>query len=264
MRVFTFNSENNSFEIRGIERPVLNLVKGIFNSNDLEWVTRLYNTTLTVKASCYDENDSFLGSAENTLSLGSYITPDHKQPVLEMNYMECFLIENARTKIQREKYWVTSITIAGIVFMQAETFTLTVMDRDYVLGRVNYWEKRVNDLFNQIMSWTNSMNSINVKEGRPMVMSEEMMRTFLIPDRELKTLDIFQQEKLILSFKPKALWTIAANGRIDIISAKGSYILVDFAEHFQNPVWKIYAANKKDNREFTEAIFQEIFSFLVE
>lgn len=80
-----------------------------------------------------------------------------------------------------------------------------------------------------------------------MTMHEELMEEFGLPPESIDTADIYKDGRLLASFKPKGLWIIGANGRIDLLTSKGSYILVDGAEQFQPPKWLIYSPEDKRN-----------------
>jgi hypothetical protein len=77
-------------------------------------------------------------------------------------------------------------------------------------------------------------------------MYEELMSQFGIPASEIDTADVHKGKHFILSIKPKGLWIIGANGRIDILTTKGSYMLVDTADEFSKPQWKLLNGNKKN------------------
>jgi len=52
------------------------------------------------------------------------------------------------------------------------------------------------------------------------------------------------REQSYALFKPKALWVIGANGRIDLYTSKGTFVIVDLAEHGTTPRWTIFRASK--------------------
>jgi len=91
-------------------------------------------------------------------------------------------------------------------------------------------------------------------------MYEELMQSFKIQPTEVDTADILKGKKIVLSFKPKGLWMIGANGRIDIISRVGNYILIDTADQFETPNWHIFIATDRQNgRPFNQA---ELFNLI--
>jgi hypothetical protein len=82
-------------------------------------------------------------------------------------------------------------------------------------------------------------------------MDEELMRRYSIPSRQLPTLLINKADGIIKVI-PKGLWVIGANGRIDLFTSRGLFMLVDFAvEPFGRPLWKIYGPDHRTGVDFT-------------
>ncbi|NQV18002.1 MAG: hypothetical protein HQ534_05605 [Armatimonadetes bacterium] len=116
-----------------------------------------------------------------------------------------------------------------------------------VQKEVTYWIKRVYNLYTVIQEWLIDKPEYKLVVGRPIMMFEELMQLYGIKPQEVNTADLFKDNYLLLTFKPKGLWIIGANGRIDIISRKGNYILVDYSNKFQNSRWHIHTAQDKNN-----------------
>lgn len=113
--------------------------------------------------------------------------------------------------------------------------------------RVIDWKNRLNNLFELVLKHVDTDKNLSSKEGPVVIMNEELMQKFEVFPTELKTIDIYRKKRLIASFKPIGLWVIGANGRVDILTKNGSYILVDEAENFETPEWKIYSPNQRKN-----------------
>jgi hypothetical protein len=97
---------------------------------------------------------------------------------------------------------------------------------------------------------------LTAKVGQQITMDEDLMRAFRIKPVQVPTLDIWNGKKLVLSFKPKGLWVLGANGAIEILSEKNLFVLADAAERFQQPQWYIIKPGKKSaNMEFTRDTF---------
>ncbi|WP_422098866.1 hypothetical protein [Variovorax sp.] len=105
-----------------------------------------------------------------------------------------------------------------------------IFERSKVLERVSDWERRLRALYDEISRWTADSNSVTTEQSRTVTMSEELMRNFAVPDRELPILDIARGDEPIASLVPRALWIIGANGRVDLITKSGTRILVDVCE----------------------------------
>lgn len=124
--------------------------------------------------------------------------------------------------------------------------TTTKIDKQHVVKRVKDWEKRVSELYTTISSWL-AGSEYSLRFGPKILMYEELMQQFNVPATNLPTADIYDSTTCILTLKPKGLWIIGANGRIDILSHKTNYLLIDYAEQFRKPDWRI--VNSKKNTE---------------
>jgi len=86
------------------------------------------------------------------------------------------------------------------------------------------------------------------------------MSEFNVRATNIETADIYKDNKIVLALKPKGLWMVGANGRIDLLSTKGNYMLVDFAEQFEPPYWKLFNGDKKNGVEFTKQSFFQLLN----
>lgn len=132
------------------------------------------------------------------------------------------------------------------------------IDKSHVEKRVKDWKKRVSDLYATIRAWT-KQTDYSIKTGGKITMYEELMAQFNVQPVEIDTADIFKDGKIVLTIKPKGLWTIGANGRIDILSTRGSYMIVDTAAQFTTPKWKLYNGDKKNGTDLTKQAFLQLF-----
>ncbi|MCK1390111.1 hypothetical protein [Bradyrhizobium sp. 1] len=68
------------------------------------------------------------------------------------------------------------------------------------------------------------------------------MRKFHVARANMPSFDILREGTPVMRFQPKGLWTIGANGRIDLVRREGTFILVDQSENLSgNPQWEYYA-----------------------
>ena len=130
-----------------------------------------------------------------------------------------------------------------------ESIEITLIDKDHILKRIADWKKRVNNLYKETKSWIKANPNLSIIIGKPTPMYELFMESFQIRQTEIETADILKGKRIILSFKPKGLWMIGANGRIDIISQVGNYILIDNSEEFEAPNWQISKASDRKNEK---------------
>ncbi len=130
------------------------------------------------------------------------------------------------------------------------------IDKSQIEKQVRDWKKRIADLYKTIKAWT-KQTEYSIKNGTKLTMYEELMALSNVPPAEVETADIYKDGKIILSFKPKGLWIIGVNGAIEILSEHGSYMLIDRAEQFNTPKWKIYHRDRGNGIDFNKkSLFQ--------
>ena len=128
------------------------------------------------------------------------------------------------------------------------------VDKRQIERQVSDWKRRVAKLYSEISTWLKN-TEYTLKNGHKLIMYEELMAQFGIPSTEIDTMDIYNGKSFILTLKPKGLWIIGANGRVDILTTNGNYMLVDKAEHFAPPQWKLFNGDKKNGVEFSKETF---------
>lgn len=141
-----------------------------------------------------------------------------------------------------------------------ETTADGIFDRAIVLDRVADWERRLTVFFAQIAEWVADQSTLCVQQTRTVTMSEELMRNFGVPDRELPILDVLENGEAVASFVPRALWIIGADGRVDLITRSGTDILV-YDRDTKPPGWQIA---DRDKRTQLTAFDEQKFSALLE
>lgn len=122
---------------------------------------------------------------------------------------------------------------------------LSGVSKEDIENRVKDWKKRLSRLYKEIERYVNTQKELTLKNGPTVIMHEELMQKYGVGSEKLRTLDIYRNSKLFTSFKPVGLWVIGANGRIDILNAKESYILVDTSDKYSEPNWTVYSSSKK-------------------
>jgi hypothetical protein len=130
-------------------------------------------------------------------------------------------------------------------------------ERSRVLARVEDWENRVNALYGDVEKWAEQMPGLRSDRTRSVEMSEELMQKFAVPDRELPVLDILRGDEAVASFVPRGLWLIKYNGRIDIITAAGTRVLLDAGEK-GTVQWNLADPTNKSFVRFDESAFKNV------
>lgn len=113
--------------------------------------------------------------------------------------------------------------------------------KEHVSKQVKDWKARVNKLYKEVGTWLSDKPEYRVALGGTIRMYEELMEKYGIAPEKIQTADLYKGDKLIASFKPVGLWVIGANGRIDLLTPKGSYTILDNAEQFKAPKWHVYS-----------------------
>lgn len=119
----------------------------------------------------------------------------------------------------------------------------------YVRHRLDDWFKRLGTLLSDIRVWGHN-HGWTVEDAAPIPMNEEIMQRFDIDERLQPAMTLRDPSHREIWVWPKALWVIGANGRVDIFSRKGVFVLIDRAEPFQPPQWCLYKAGQGYGRVF--------------
>jgi hypothetical protein len=95
------------------------------------------------------------------------------------------------------------------------------------VDEVNDWVGRIAALYESIRSELEDCRpTFRFEQHRTIIMSEEPMQRFAVPDRELPILDVLDEDQVIASFVPNGLWLIGSWGRIDVITRSRTRVLL--------------------------------------
>ncbi len=134
----------------------------------------------------------------------------------------------------------------------------TVLTADDVQRRVADWLDRLRKLYVQISPWAME-HGWQVSELGTVPMHEELMQKFDVAQAQQPTLRLDKSDGKYVFFKPKALWVIGANGRVDLYTQKGTFIVVDLAGRFEDPIWTVYGiSERRKGVPFTADLLSEI------
>jgi hypothetical protein len=139
-----------------------------------------------------------------------------------------------------------------------EETTAPDIDRSHVERRVDDWLDRINKLYAQIQSWLPP--GWTADRGGPGRMREELMAKFGVAARDVPVLELSYQGTPSARIEPRGLWIIGANGRLDLFRGRNHYIIVDTAENFATPEWRI--APLSDRRDLQRLTAQTLASVL--
>ncbi len=130
--------------------------------------------------------------------------------------------------------------------------------KSYVEKRVSEWLERLIDLFEEIKKWA-SKNGWTTEDGPSIPMFEELMQRFGVSEHQQPTMSICDPKGRRIWIKPKGLWVIGANGRVDLFSPKGAYTLVDMeAKLGRQPRWVIHYIGNSKGQAFSPELLAEM------
>ncbi|MCH8317804.1 MAG: hypothetical protein IIA88_04805, partial [Bacteroidetes bacterium] len=206
MEMIKFNSNKYQETILYSSKPVINIIRINYLTNVKDWVNRLNAANLSVKISALGKDDKEIASIQEFLSFGAYITPYHKQPVLETNQTFKFSTDLMSQDHSNCNKWKVDIILNNINFDENETLTIEYMDSKYIERRVDDWERRVHDFIENLTKWSAKKNNIEVRASRKQKMHEGMMKDFGVLMREIESADVLKNGKIIFALKPFGLW----------------------------------------------------------
>lgn len=124
-----------------------------------------------------------------------------------------------------------------------------------VTERLSDWLQRLDNLKRDMQAWLPAGYSL--RDRPPVPIHEELMRKFGVAQEKMPSFDIVHVGTPILRIQPKGLWTIGANGRVDLVGRKGTFILVDDSDALSgNPKWEFYSpGNPRSATALNEATF---------
>jgi hypothetical protein len=110
------------------------------------------------------------------------------------------------------------------------------------------WIERLKQLRSSMATWLGTLGptALTINDRPPVTMSEEPMRRFGVGPKQMPAFEILDGNRPIMRVLPRALWTIGANGRVDLITKAAAPILVDQSERLSRPSrWEIYSPRDK-------------------
>lgn len=130
------------------------------------------------------------------------------------------------------------------------------LDSNDVHERVIDWKKRVDQLYESVTQEIVGLYEVSKQDA--VEMNEEMMQMFHLKPTTLPVLRVSSAGKLLLLFKPKGLWIVGANGRVDLITPKSALFLVDDSKFKTASNWVQYDSKRSVSRPFNKNLLLEI------
>ena len=138
-----------------------------------------------------------------------------------------------------------------------ETLDRPPLTADDVNRRADDWIGRLNDLFSEIKTWAGA-SGWSTTDGPSVYMEEEILHRFNIARRKQPSLSVHSPDGTEIRLKPKGLWVIGANGRVDLYSRRNIFTLIDIADAFQPPQWILHRIGKREGQDFRPDILKDM------
>ncbi len=119
-----------------------------------------------------------------------------------------------------------------------------------VRAQVADWLERLDELYAAIETWATGQGW-QVERGEPVPIEDERLERLAIGPVQQPTLVLHAPTGQRVSIRPKSLWVIGANGRIDIFAPGRVYVLIDVAERMAPPRWRFHRLGRGPIEPFT-------------
>lgn len=140
---------------------------------------------------------------------------------------------------------------------------MQTIDKSHIEKRLDDWKQRIESLYKHIDEWLDTYPRYRFEVSSPVTLDEEMMHKLDVEKIQLPTANIFKDNNLLASLKPKGLWVIGANGRVDLISKSKPISLLDVSEQFQSSEWQIaYSKNRQKRLPLNKSNFLKVLNSL--
>ena len=245
--ILTFNPREEFKTVEYIVKPVFHINRIVFSPHDSDWTNQLFGSLLIISIQAFNESGELVAGSQNQLSIGALISPNHSQPVFEVNKRYDFSEISSVQNISQATQWILKLELNNLVINDGQQLDIDFMDTKYIDRRAEDWKSRVHNVIQNITNWLANEDNCEVRVARKQRMEEGLMKSFNVPFKEIDAVDIFKNGKMKLTIRPFGLWIMGANGRIDLTSEKGNFILVDHAEQFEQTQWKLFQKNNRQN-----------------
>lgn len=115
--------------------------------------------------------------------------------------------------------------------------TSSEITREHVEQRVRNWTERIEELYGQLAEWLPS--NWHARGSSTVQMNEQMMREFEVAPKQLRVLELRGDDGGTARVEPRGLWIVGSNGRLDMLKGEQHFLIVDAAENFAAPDWRV-------------------------
>ena len=128
-----------------------------------------------------------------------------------------------------------------------EEVTNQAIDRTHVTRRVDDWAARIDALYRQITEWLPA--GWTADRTATVRMHEQLMKKYDVPPRDLPVLRLMDRGILSGRIEPRGLWIVGENGRLDFYRGSDHYVIIDAADNFAPPEWRIAPFTDRQNKQ---------------
>lgn len=257
-----FDKNKSKKEYISKDKPILFIDKIVFKTKKKQWTVPLFSTTLRIKIAGVDNKKNSQKSTEETLSIGSYISPYSKHPIFKADRYLFFEDQDKFNSDNRCSEWIISLELNDLLFEDVEVLEidLIIIDRKTAIKQIEDWRKKIADLYIALNSYVSDKPGWKHKNGQPTFIETFFIEYFKLTPQKLATNDLYYNNRLSLTFKPKGPWVIGAQGLIDVISKEGSYILMNVAVVANSFEWNLYSMQTRTIKKFNRTEFSKLLA----
>jgi len=150
----------------------------------------------------------------------------------------------------------------SIAFYKTQEVTaMNDIDRSYVEKKVRDWKDRLESLYLLVEDTLSGRENIVCSRKRHTTMYEGLMHKYNVEAEELPVLDIYKDKVMIATFEPIGLWTTGGDGRIDILTKSGAYIIAGTGEKGKKSEWEVFTPkDRRSARNMDSSLIMDLVS----
>jgi hypothetical protein len=127
-----------------------------------------------------------------------------------------------------------------------------------IIKRARYLNIRISSLFDDFSEWIKDLPEYKLKGSSVEISGKDKKLKYKLPAAEVS-----REGKKIAEIKPAGLFAFGYNCRIDIISNKGTGIVIDASEEKEDPDWQIIPMEAgKNPKKLNKIIFRNLLKRL--
>lgn len=132
-----------------------------------------------------------------------------------------------------------------------------------ISARADDWIYRLEELQKMVRDWIkqSGQSDLNLEILPSLKMYEELMDRFKVPARQMPVFRILKGSSQLVLFRPKALWVVGANGRVDLVTKTDVPMLIDASEPMSGRAhWKIFQKHRRNSVDFNYDYFSKLMN----